>query len=131
MRIQTKARLRDPRLEDQIREIQRRGEETPLHAELHKKGGKDELRPQDIGAETPTGAQQKANQAAEKVSQEVNANLLQHTSDANPHDGSQAIQGGVERPTAPKQYEMFFDEVLNKPVWWNGSVWVDATGSPA
>ena len=25
----------------------------------------------------------------------------------------------------------FFDTTLNKPVWWTGSGWVDATGTPS
>jgi hypothetical protein len=24
----------------------------------------------------------------------------------------------------------FFDETLNKPIWWTGTAWVDATGTP-
>lgn len=23
----------------------------------------------------------------------------------------------------------FFDTTINKPIWWNGSVWIDATGA--
>lgn len=25
---------------------------------------------------------------------------------------------------------MMFDEVLGKPIWWNGASWVDALGNP-
>lgn len=35
------------------------------------------------------------------------------------------------RPTqqlAPGQF--FFDQTLDKPIWWNGTAWVDATGTP-
>lgn len=37
-----------------------------------------------------------------------------------------------ERPsltTEDKGY-MMFDEVLGKPIWWNGNDWVDAFGNP-
>jgi hypothetical protein len=27
--------------------------------------------------------------------------------------------------------QTYFDTTLGKPVWWRGSVWVDATGTPA
>lgn len=125
MRIKPTARIRDQRVEDQIREIQRQSEEPPPHAKLHAKGGADALTASAIGAETPTGAQAKADAAA----QQANANLAQHTSEANPHAGSQAISGGTERPLNPAQFEMFFDTNINKPIWWTGSIWVDATGT--
>jgi hypothetical protein len=39
----------------------------------------------------------------------------------------------AQRPTVPasKVGVMYFDTTLNKPVWWNGSSWRDATGSVA
>lgn len=42
-------------------------------------------------------------------------------------------QGGTtaERPSNPQNYEMFFDTDIGMPVWWDGSDWVDATGSSA
>jgi hypothetical protein len=33
------------------------------------------------------------------------------------------------RPTLHQPGESFFDTTLNKPIWWNGSHWVDATGT--
>ncbi len=34
------------------------------------------------------------------------------------------------RPTTGKtQGSMFFDATLNKPIWWSGTAWVDATGT--
>lgn len=35
----------------------------------------------------------------------------------------------VDRPTNPEAGEMVFDTTLGKPVWWQGSRWVDATGT--
>ena len=42
-------------------------------------------------------------------------------------------RGGITalRPVAPYNFEMYFDTTLGFPVWYNGSIWVDATGSPA
>ena len=41
------------------------------------------------------------------------------------------IQNGAtgSRPTVTSIGYMFFDITLGKPVWWNGAVWKDATGS--
>ena len=42
----------------------------------------------------------------------------------------------IQGPTAnrPTQWlsagDKYFDEGLGKPIWWNGSTWVDATGTP-
>lgn len=32
------------------------------------------------------------------------------------------------RPTTPHTSFQYFDTTLNKPIWWTGSAWVDATG---
>lgn len=41
------------------------------------------------------------------------------------------VTGGTtaNRPTAPKNYIQYFDTTLGFPIWWNGSNWVDATGT--
>lgn len=36
----------------------------------------------------------------------------------------------ASRSTAPVIGQFFFDTSIGKPVWWNGSGWVLATGSP-
>lgn len=33
------------------------------------------------------------------------------------------------RPTDIAKGFQYFDTTLNKPIWWNGSAWVDATGA--
>lgn len=33
-----------------------------------------------------------------------------------------------QRPTNVKIGSTYFDISLNKPIWWNGSTWIDATG---
>ena len=36
----------------------------------------------------------------------------------------------ADRPTAGLVIGLFyFDTTLNKPIWWKGTVWVDATGA--
>lgn len=32
------------------------------------------------------------------------------------------------RPSAPQTGQFFFDTSLGIPIWWNGAVWVNATG---
>jgi hypothetical protein len=33
------------------------------------------------------------------------------------------------RPAGPKIGQVFLDTSLNKPIWYNGSHWIDATGT--
>jgi len=54
------------------------------------------------------------------------------------HDGAgwHYLQGNrsgttANRPTIRFVGMEYFDATLNKPVWWNGTVWVDATGTTA
>lgn len=40
---------------------------------------------------------------------------------------------GTSRPSGLSSDNVgfqFFDISLNKPIWWNGTAWVDATGTP-
>ena len=39
--------------------------------------------------------------------------------------------GTASRPATPTTGIMYFDTTLGQPVWWNGSGWVDATGTTA
>ncbi len=41
---------------------------------------------------------------------------------------SLAASGGASRPSSPVLYQCYFDITINKPIWWNGSNWVDALG---
>ena len=36
---------------------------------------------------------------------------------------------GNERPSEKTEGQQFFDTTINKPIWWTGSKWVDATGA--
>ena len=44
-------------------------------------------------------------------------------------DSLAAHMSGDERPDTPSVGMPFFDTVLGKPIWWNGTAWVDATGT--
>lgn len=35
----------------------------------------------------------------------------------------------VARPSNPRGGDFYLDSNLNKPIWWNGSNWIDATGA--
>lgn len=57
----------------------------------------------------------------------------------NPHGTTAADVGAVpllsgdtaSRPGSPATGWMYFDSTLGKPVWYDGSGWVDATGTTA
>jgi len=34
-----------------------------------------------------------------------------------------------QRPSTPQTGYPYFDTTLSQPIWWNGSFWVDASGS--
>jgi hypothetical protein len=55
---------------------------------------------------------------------------IDNAANLNPSFGPTA-----SRPPGPLTGQMFFDTTLaagaGKPVWWDGSTWVDATGTPA
>ena len=40
-----------------------------------------------------------------------------------------AFKGTSSERSAKYTGQMFFDTTLNKPIWWTGSKWVDATGA--
>ena len=37
----------------------------------------------------------------------------------------------TQRPSNANRGQMYFDTTYGKPIWWNGSTWVDALGLPA
>jgi hypothetical protein len=44
--------------------------------------------------------------------------------------GGLSVKGiATSRPDSPVTGQECFDTDLGKPVWWNGSAWVDATGT--
>jgi hypothetical protein len=45
----------------------------------------------------------------------------------NPDFGATASRPGAQLTVG----QVFFDTTLGFPVWWNGTTWVDATGTPS
>ena len=126
-KIRRVARARDQRTDLQLGEAIKQSDLPPVHSETHKATGSDPISPSDIGAETPAGAQIKADTA------ESNANNYTdiHEGKSNPHSGSQPIDSfaTANRPAGISTGYMGFDTDLGKPIWWNGADWVDATGT--
>jgi len=54
-----------------------------------------------------------------------------HEAASDPHPQYQKEQAGAtaSRPASPATGEMYFDTTLGKPIWYDGSNWVDATGT--
>lgn len=44
-------------------------------------------------------------------------------------DGQNTSRAGTSRPNSPYVGQWFFDTNLGYPIWWNGTDWVDATGT--
>lgn len=61
------------------------------------------------------------------------------TTSGNPHGVTASETGAVallsgdtaSRPAAPAAGWMYFDTTLGQPIWYDGSGWVDATGTTA
>jgi len=108
--------MRDPRAQQQNEQFEQDMELPAEHSYTHKTGGDDEITPGDIQAETPSGAQSKVDT---------------HESKDNPHSNSQPIVSGTtaNRPSVSKIGYQYFDTDLGYAIWWNGSDWVDATGT--
>ena len=47
----------------------------------------------------------------------------------DPRDGPQGVNS-IVRPTGVQAGQPVFDLTIGKPIWWTGSAWVDATGTP-
>ena len=39
------------------------------------------------------------------------------------------VTAAGNRPTSADIGTQYFDTTLNKPIWWNGSMWVDSDGT--
>ncbi len=60
----------------------------------------------------------------------INANNLNKIEQGIADAHFLAAGGGssASRPSNPVLYQCYFDTTINKPIWWNGSNWVDALG---
>lgn len=129
MKIRKVTRARDVRAEMQMQEVIKQSDLPPAHASTHSVGGADNVTPSSIGAETPLAAQAKADAAEQNAKSYTDT----HEGKNNPHAGSQPIDSFVtaNRPVGISVGYMGFDTTLGKPVWFNGTNWVDATGAIA
>ena len=128
-RVKNKAVAKELRqIKEYLRNLETNGDFSMKdHSNSHSQTGSDTLYPSQIGADTSEQVQNKAD-AAETAAKGYTDT---HEGKANPHSGSQARQGGTtsNRPSSPNNYEFYFDTDLNKPIWYNGTDWVDATGT--
>lgn len=115
-KIRRVARARDQRTDLQLGEAIKQSDLPPVHSETHKATGSDPISPSDIGAETPAGAQTKVDT---------------HENKSNPHTGSQPVSSfaTIDRPTGINTGFMGFDTDLGIPIWWNGTDWVNSSGT--
>jgi hypothetical protein len=111
-KIRRITRARDKRADMLIHEAINASDLPPIHADTHAMTGEDPILPSTIGAETPEGAQAKANDVKNFVIDNYQP-VLVFTSD--------------ERPEVPTG-TMGFDMTLGIPVWFNGTEWVDSSG---
>src|SRR5690606_5054260 len=86
------SRARDKRADMMLQEAIEQSAAPPLHAETHRPTGTDPILPSDIGAETPAGAQTKADEAEARAKAytdqevaEVSQALNAHVSDGASH----------------------------------------------
>lgn len=54
----------------------------------------------------------------------LNVSLLELLASGKRKSGNSTL-----RPTTPRKYFEYFDTTLNKPIYWTGTAWVDATGT--
>lgn len=59
----------------------------------------------------------------------LNSNANAGTILALPRSRDQLDGTTAARPTTVSVGTMYLDTTLNKPIWWNGTVWIDATGA--
>lgn len=109
-------RARDKRADMLIQEAINESDAPPIHADSHSVTGADPILPSSIGAETPQGAQTKVDT---------------HENKSNPHTGSQPVSSfaTIDRPTGINTGFMGFDTDLGIPIWWNGTDWVNSSGT--
>src|SRR5690606_7186561 len=139
-KIRRIARARDKRADMMLQEAIVQSDLPPLHAETHRPTGIDPILPSDIGAETPQGAQQRADRAENNAKSYTDVQI--GIAEQNSRDYTDNLKTYIEAnyqpvisfPTAGRPLDvpvgfMGFDTDLGLPIWWNGTDWIDASGN--
>lgn len=123
-----------------LQEAIEQSDAPPLHAETHRITGTDPILPSDIGAETPQGAQQRADIAENNAKNytDVQIGIVEQNSRDYTDNLKTYIEANYQPviafPTAGRPLDvpvgfMGFDTDLGLPIWWNGTDWIDASGN--
>ena len=139
-KIRRIARARDKRADMMLQEVIVQSDVPPLHAETHRPTGTDPILPSDIGAETPQGAQQRADSAENNAKSytDVQVGIVEQNSRDYTDNLKTYIEANYQPviafPTAGRPLDvpvgfMGFDTDLGLPIWWNGTDWIDASGN--
>src|SRR5690606_20596167 len=139
-KIRRIARARDKRADMMLQEAIVQSDLPPLHAETHRPTGIDPILPSDIGAETPQGAQQRADRAENNAKSytDVQVGIVEQNSRDYTDNLKTYIEANyqpvISFPTAGRPLDvpvgfMGFDTDLGLPIWWNGTDWIDASGN--
>ena len=139
-KIRRIVRARDKRADMMLQEAIIQSDLPPLHAETHRPTGIDPILPSDIGAETPQGAQQRADMAENnaKIYTDVQVGIAEQNSRDYTDNLKTYIEANYQPviafPTAGRPLDvpvgfMGFDTDLGLPIWWNGTDWIDASGN--
>lgn len=139
-KIRRIARARDKRADMMLQEAIVQSDVPPLHAETHRPTGTDPILPSDIGAETPQGAQQRADSAENNAKSytDVQVGIVEQNSRDYTDNLKTYIEANYQPviafPTAGRPLDvpvgfMGFDTDLGLPIWWNGTDWIDASGN--
>ena len=139
-KIRRIARARDKRADMMLQEAIEQSDAPPLHAETHRLTGTDPILPSDIGAETPQGAQQRADIAENNAKSytDIQIGIVEQNSRDYTDNLKTYIEANYQPviafPTAGRPLDvpvgfMGFDTDLGLPIWWNGTDWIDASGN--
>ena len=123
-----------------LQEAIEQSDAPPLHAETHRLTGTDPILPSDIGAETPQGAQQRADMAENNAKSytDIQIGIVEQNSRDYTDNLKTYIEANYQPviafPTAGRPLDvpvgfMGFDTDLGLPIWWNGTDWIDAYGN--
>lgn len=123
-----------------LQEAIEQSDAPPLHAETHRLTGTDPILPSDIGAETPQGAQQRADIAENNAKSytDIQIGIVEQNSRDYTDNLKTYIEANyqpvISFPTAGRPLDvpvgyMGFDTDLGLPIWWNGTDWIDASGN--